>query len=116
MNNEEVTVEPAHENMEQADHKPIDFNKIDALRKHMLLTVDSIVKLYGVTRVSYYGWLKGGGMHKTTAAKIRRITRKLVACVSMHNWPNPAVFQASQSERLKMLEELLSSLDNQPAE
>lgn len=100
--------------MSNEGSKPIDPKKIDALRRHMLLTVASICTIFGTSRVSYYGWLKGTGMRDTTAKRIRDIMRKLVSCVSHYNWPDPAVFVASQAERLIMLQDLLKNLDKEP--
>jgi hypothetical protein len=96
----------------QEQPKAIDFQKIEALRKHMLLTVDSMVKIYGTTRVSYYNWLKGNHMRATTAAHIRKVTRQLAICVAQHNWPNEMVFVANQAERLELLRNLIATLDN----
>lgn len=94
--------------------KAIDFAKVDALRKHMLLTVASMCVVLGSSRVSYYGWLKGTIPRAQTTKHIREVVRKLVSCVHFHSWPGPAVFVASQPERLIMLQELLKSLDNEP--
>lgn len=96
--------------------KDLDFAKVDALRAHMLLTVDSMVQILGVSRVSYYNWLKGGKMRKPMREHIRKVTRSLVSCVSNHNWPYDAVFVAKQPERLKMLQELLETLDKEPVQ
>lgn len=96
----------------QGQSKTIDFQKIEALRKHMLLTVESMVKIYGTTRVSYYNWLKGKHMRATTARHIRNVTKQLAICVAQHNWPNEMVFVANQAERLEMLQKLIATLDN----
>ena len=96
--------------------KAIDFAKVDALRKHMLLTVASLCTLLGSSRVSYYGWLKGTLPRATTAKHIREVVRKLVACVSHEGWPGPAVFVSSQPERLIMLQDLLKNLDKEPVQ
>lgn len=92
--------------------RAIDMDKIEALRKYMLLTIDSLVKLYGVSRVSYYNWLRGKTIRAATASRVRRVTRHLATCVAQHGWPNEMAFVASQSERLKMLEDLIATLDN----
>ena len=39
--------------------KPIDFNGVEALRKHMLLNASQMSKFLGVSRVTYGGWVKG---------------------------------------------------------
>lgn len=98
----------------QGQVKPLDFEKVDALRKHMLLTVDSMCDILGTSRVSYYNWLKGSKVRKTKADKLRKIIRSMVTCVSRNLWPNPAVFVANQETRLVMLKELLEKLDETP--
>lgn len=96
--------------------KAIEFDKIEALRKHMLLTVNSLVTIYGTTRVSYYNWLKGAKMRKSTSDHIRKVTRKLLTVMTQHGWPNDPVFVASQPERLKMLQDILETLDKEPTQ
>lgn len=112
------TIAPAAVTTSEAEqpNKHLDFAKLDALRRHMLLTVGSMVAILGTSRVSYYNWLKHGIKRKKTAEKIRKIVRSLVVCVSQHNWPDEAVFVANQAQRLKMLQELLEKLDNTPVE
>lgn len=92
--------------------KPIEMEKIEALRKHMLLTVDSIAKVYGITRVSYYNWLSGRAkMRKPMAERLRKVTRQLVTIVSTQNWPYDAVYVANQAERLKMLQDHIATME-----
>lgn len=111
----EETVEAAAPKTEQPA-KHLDFAKVDALRKHMLLTVESMVVLIGTSRVSYYNWLKHGIKRKKTSDQIRKAVRKLVAVMTNHNWPNEAAYVASQAERLEMLQNLIKELDKEPSE
>lgn len=94
--------------------KALDFDKIDALRKHMLLTVESMSEVLGTTRVNYYNWRRGAKPSKKRGDKVRNIVRSLVYMVAQNQWPNPAVFVAKQSERLVMLKEALENLDKEP--
>lgn len=96
--------------------KPVDFAKVDALRKHMLLTVASMCTLLGTSRVSYYGWLDGVVPRDKTAKHLREMLRKLTAVITFHNWPGPVVFVANQKERLVMLQDILKELDKEPAQ
>lgn len=109
----ETNVATAPEQEQSA--KQFDFAKVDALRKHMLLTVESMVILLNTTRVSYYNWLKNGIKRKKNLEHVRKVVRSLVALVSEDKWPNPVVFVANQAERLKMLQDLLIELDKEPA-
>lgn len=95
--------------------KKFDFHNVEALRLYMLLTVESMVNILGTTRVSYYNWMKNGIKRKKTEDHVRKMMRLLGAAVSNHNWPYDAVYIAKQPERLRMLKELLISLDKEPA-
>lgn len=101
---------------QEQSSKQFDFAKVDALRKHMLLTVESMVTLLGTSRVSYYNWLKRGIKRKKSVEHTRKVVRSLLTVVSQHNWPNDAVFVANQEQRLKMLQDLLENLDKEPSE
>lgn len=116
MNNEVVGVasDTVSEATPAAKPKAIDFDQIDALRKHMLLTVGSMAELLGASRVSYYNWLKGGGVRGPRAKSIRKTVRLLVAAVTQHDWPNATVFVADQQSRLQMIKELIATIDNEP--
>lgn len=110
----EVMVEAAP-TQEQQNPKQFDFAKVDALRKHMLLTVESMVVLLGTSRVSYYNWLKRGIKRKKNVDHVRKVVRTLVGAMN-HGWPNEAVYVANQEQRLQMLQELLETLDKEPSE
>lgn len=109
-------VETVAPTQEQPDNKLLDFAKVDALRKHMLLTVESMVVLLGTSRVSYYNWLKHGIKRKKTSEQIRKAVRTLVAVVAKSNWPNEAAYVANQKQRLEMLQEMIKELDKEPSE
>lgn len=91
--------------------KPLDFDKVDALRRHMLLTVASLANLFDVTRVTYYSWLKGNKPHKKNAERVRKVLRSMAHLAHQEMWPNPAVFVADQPTRLIMLKSMLENLD-----
>lgn len=108
----EQSIEATAPEKEQSD-KLLDFAKVDALRKHMLLTVGSMVVLLGTSRVSYYNWLKHGIKRKKTSEQIRKAVRTIVAAVAQSNWPNEATYVANQSQRLEMLQEMIKELDKE---
>ena len=43
---------------------PLDFKKVEALRKHMLLTTSNMAELFTISRMTYYGWVKGKPVRK----------------------------------------------------
>lgn len=86
---------------------PIDFAKVDALRKHMLMTRVDMAKLLGVSRATYYGWLAGKPIRKTNDAKVRAVLKQLLHIMTEHSWPTPEVIAADPKERREMLSSLL---------
>jgi len=87
--------------------KPLDFGKVEVLRRHMLLTTHDISKVLGVSRVTYYGWLKGKKIRKTNEDFAKKRVRNLLAIMSEHNWPTPEIIGMDQKGRSKRLLELL---------
>ncbi len=86
---------------------PVDFAKVDMLRKHMLLSVTDIAKVFGVSRMTYYTWLKGGGMRATTTPRVKKRLRALLAVMKEHQWPNNEVLVMPPPKRVEHLLELL---------
>lgn len=109
-------VETAAPTQEQPDNKLLDFAKVDALRKHMLLTIESMVVLIGTSRVSYYNWLKHGIKRKKTSEQIRKSVRTLLTVIDKNNWPNEMAYVANQKQRLEMLQDMIKELDKEPSE
>ncbi len=88
---------------------PLDFNKVEALRKHMLLTTSDMSELLGVSRMTYYGWVKGKSLRAANDESVRTMLRKLLAVMSNHGWPMPEVIAASQKQRKERLVEILNT-------
>lgn len=88
--------------------KPIDFTKVEALRRHMLLTTSDMSELLGVSRMTYYGWVKGKPIRKSNDEIVRAMLRRLLVAMSEHGWPTPEVIAADQRQRKELLLELLN--------
>lgn len=88
--------------------KPIDFAKVEALRKHMLLTTSDMSGLLGVSRMTYYGWVRGKSLRKSNDETVRTMLRRLLAIMTDHAWPMPEVIASTQSQRLERLKQLLN--------
>jgi DNA-binding XRE family transcriptional regulator len=88
---------------------PLDFAKVEALRKHMLLTTTDMSELLGVSRMTYYGWVKGKTLRKTNDESVRTMLRKLLAVMTEHGWPMPEVIAADQKQRKERLDAILNS-------
>ena len=86
--------------------KPINFNGVEALRKHMLLNTSQMAKFLGVSRVTYGGWVKGKPIRKGNNVKVRAALKKLFVVVTDHEWPKPEVIAMSPVIRFNTLLEL----------
>lgn len=89
------------------EQPPLDFGKVEALRKHMLITVQQLSELLGVSRMTYYGWLKGKNIRAHNDFKVRRILKQLLTIMHEHEWPTPNVIGISSKERFEKLKELI---------
>ena len=87
---------------------PLDFAKVEALRKHMLLTTSDMASILGVSRMSYYGWVQGKALRKTNEEHVRAMLRRLLAIMA-NGWPMPEIIAASQKQRKARLVELLGN-------
>ena len=84
---------------------PLDFKKVEALRKHTLLTTGNMAELLGVSRMTYYGWVKGKPVRKKNEDKVRDILRKLLSILN-DGWPQPEVIALEQKMRFERLLEI----------
>lgn len=88
-------------------HKPLDFHKVEALRKHMILTSSDMAKVLGVSRVTYYGWLRGKAVRRKNEDEAKKAVRKLLAIMTDHSWPSPETVALDQKQRSERLFALL---------
>lgn len=90
-------------------HKALDFTKVEALRRHMLLTTSDIAELLGVSRMTYYAWVKGKPIRKSNDAAVRAMLKKLLAVMSEHGWPSPEILGLEPKQRKQRLVEILNT-------
>lgn len=89
------------------DKPGLDFSKVEALRKHLMLTTADMAKLLGVSRMTYYGWVKGRTMRKANDEAVRSMLRLLLKLVTEHNWPAPQVIAMNSGQRLEHITDIL---------
>jgi hypothetical protein len=87
---------------------PLDFTKVEALRRHMLLTTQDMSELLGVSRMTYYGWVKGKPLRKSNDEAVRTMLKRLLAVMTEHGWPMPEVIAATQQQRKERLVAILN--------
>lgn len=85
---------------------PLEFKKVEALRRHMLLTTSNMAEILGVSRMTYYGWVKGKPIRKKNDQNVRGILKQLLATMT-NGWPEPEVIAMEQKYRFKRLLEIL---------
>ena len=86
---------------------PLAFKKVEAFRNQMLLTTSKMAELLKVSRMTYYGWVKGKPVRRKNDERVRDILRKLLSAMS-DGWPQPRVIALEQKDRFKRLLEILN--------
>ena len=89
-----------------ANVPPLDFKKVEALRKHMLLTTSNMSELLGVSRMTYYGWVKGNKIRKNNDKKVRTTLKELLDLMT-DGRPQPEVIAMEPKYRFERLLEVL---------
>ena len=90
---------------------PLDFTKVEALRKHMLLTTDNMASLFGVSRMTYYGWVRGKVLRKSNETTVKAALKRLLNIMVEDKWPTPDVIAMEQPQRKERLDELLKRFE-----
>ena len=85
----------------------LDFEKVEVLRRHLMLTTTEMAEVFGVSRITYYNWVNGTPLRTKNLNNAKKIVRKLVAIVKEYNWPTEEVRQLDQKQRLQRLLALL---------
>lgn len=85
---------------------PLDFTKVEALRKHMLLKTSNMAELLGVSRMTYYGWTQGKTIRKKNDERVRVALKELLGIMS-EGWPQPEVIALDPKARFQRLLEIL---------
>ena len=91
----------------QTTPKPLDFAKIEVLRRHMLLNAADMARIFGVSRMTYYAWVRGNPIRAKNEAHVKASVRKLLAVMGEQSWPTPEIAGLTQKARLKRLLALL---------
>ena len=73
----------------------------------MLLSIRDIAMVLGVSRMTYYGWLKGKPLRKSNDVKVREKLRQLLD-IMKEGWPQPDVIALESVARRQRLLELLN--------
>ena len=85
---------------------PLDFTRVEALRKHMILTTANMAELFQVSRMTYYGWVKGKPIRQKNDERVRHVLKVLLEQIT-NGWPQPEVIALAQKDRFQRLLEIL---------
>jgi DNA-binding XRE family transcriptional regulator len=90
-------------------HNDLDFAKVEALRKHMMLRRSDMAELLGVSRMTYHRWVLGNRApeHKSIE-KVRLTLKNLLTIMVEDKWPSPEVIILDSNSRRDKLNEALS--------
>jgi len=81
----------------------LNFEKIEVLRRHLMLTTTEMAEIFGVSRITYYNWVNGTPLRTKNLTHAKKVVRKLIAIVKQFNWPTEEVRQLDQKQRLERL-------------
>ncbi len=77
----------------------------------MLLTTNDMASLFGVSRMTYYGWVRGKELRKSNDATVRVLLKRLLNIMVEEKWPTPDVIAMEQPQRKERLDELLKRFE-----
>lgn len=89
--------------------QPLDFSKVEALRKEMLLTMKDMSELFEVSRMTYHSWVQGKKLRRKNDEQVRLMLKRLLAVYTGHGWPSAEVRAMDSSQRSQRLRELLEA-------
>lgn len=86
----------------------VDFEKVEVLRKRMLITKSQMADLLGVTRQTYYNWTgRPVSLRTKNHGHVRDRLRDLLNLIADDTWSLPEVVELSSEERFEKLKGLL---------
>lgn len=88
--------------------KAIDFNKVEALRQHLMLTTGQLAQMLGVSRMTYYNWLRGKPISNANETTARTVIRNLIFLMHAHQWPSEEITKLTSKQRHERLLALLA--------
>ena len=84
--------------------KPLDFQQVEVMRKHMLIPVSVMAFMLGATRMTYYKWVTGASqIRPRREVVVRAQIKKILAIMTEHAWPTPEVVGMESEARIAKL-------------
>ena len=88
------------------------FAKVEELRKHMMLTNSNMAEIIGVSRMTYYSWVKGKHIREKNFKKVQATLRKLLDIMTKYDWPKPSIIALDQNQRFEILKGILKKYES----
>lgn len=89
----------------------LNFESVDVLRRNMLISVTDWVDLLGMSRDTYYSYMRGEtNPTPRREERLRGLLRELVTLVAERGWPSADVMIAKGKDRPAMLRQELDKL------
>lgn len=83
------------------------FQSVENLRKSMLITTRDMADLLGVSRMSYYSWLRDKPLSEKSLSRMKPRLRKMLQIVADHGWPRPEEIVMTSKDRAAKLRGLM---------
>lgn len=81
----------------------IDFAKVEVLRQRLGLSTADMASAMSVSRMTYYLWVRGGGMRPTQARRARKVIRILLDLLKDKLWFEEVVPLGPKVRRERLL-------------
>lgn len=85
-------------------------SKLELVRKHLLLSPADMAVIIGVSRVTYYNWVKGKPLRGKNKDKVQAALRKLLVLVTQKKWPTPETRALEPAMRQAQIVALMTEL------
>jgi len=63
--------------------------------------------VFGVSRMTYYGWVRGKPLRKSSDEAVRAVLKQLLSLMVDDKWPTPDVIAMEQKQRKERLDECM---------
>lgn len=88
----------------------LNFRDVDQFRKtRLLISAKRMSEFFGVSRMTYYRWVKHGDVQERFDARNREVMTQLISFCREHNWPDADTRKLTQAQRYDKLTALLEN-------
>ncbi len=96
----------------------LNFDQVEELRKGALLSINQMVDLLHVSRVTYFRWRRGEGMdplnQELAPKRLLPLSTLFIEGDGEKKWPFPGVADMSSQRRFEVLKEAIAKFESNP--